>query len=299
MEPLIDILSQLRIVAKQDKQSLVIESQGWELPDAVNLDLSKSSQFASGFLLCCWNLDKKIKIHFSKTRVSDGYLEMTLKLLNSIGFQIDVVENGLIIHSHQTPKAQNLIIEQDLSSAFVVASLAAVRGFCRLEPFDRNSSQPDVAFLEIFERIGIPIEYHNQSLIVHRSAVWNPIRISLRNSPDLFPVLCILLSKCEGESEVYDTPQLIFKESNRLQKTSELLKLMRVSHQILENGIRIKGKKYHHHEYFQFQPDHDHRLAFAAAVAKSMGYRMRILNPEVVNKSFPGFWNLITGGAGL
>lgn len=299
MQPLIHLLKQLGVEAKCDQQTLKMDSSGWRLPMELSIDLSKSSQFASGFLLCCWDLDKKIKIHFSKARVSDGYWEMTLKLMKAIGFQYRQDEEGLVIPPHQKPTLQKIEIEQDLSSAFVVASLAAARGTCELFPFDISSLQPDVAFVEIFKKIGIPVEIHNSCLKIQRSQTWNPIRISLRNSPDLFPVLCVLLSKCDGESEIYDTPQLVFKESNRLQKTSELLSLMRVRHEVLENGIRIKGKKYHHHEYFQFQPDHDHRLAFAAAVAKSMGYRMRILNPEVVNKSFPGFWDLITGGAGL
>lgn len=299
MQPLIDLLKQLGVVVQLDQQTLRIESRGWKWTDVLDLDLSKSSQFASGFLLCSWNLDKTIELRFSQIRVSDGYLEMTLKLMTSMGFQYDIKQQSLVIPPHQKPMAQKIEIEQDLSSAFVVASLAAARGSCELFPFDIKSLQPDVAFVEIFKKIGIPVEIRNSKLKIHRSQTWNPIRVSLKNSPDLFPVLCVLLSKCDGESEIYDTPQLVYKESNRLQKTSELLNLMRVQHQVVHNGIRIEGKKFHHHESIQYDPDHDHRLAFAAAVAKAMGYRMRILNPEVVNKSFPGFWDLITGGAGI
>lgn len=298
MQPLLDILQQLGVSAVYEKQSLVIHSEGWKLPSVLNVDLSKSSQFASGFLLSGWNLDRDVELRFSETRVSDGYLEMTLKLIQSVGFQYEKIANGLKVFKEQKITSREIVIEQDLSSAFVVASLAAARGACELKPFDLHSLQPDVAFVEIFKKIGIPTVFENASLKVSRSQTWNPIQVSLKNCPDLFPVLCVLLSKCDGESEIFDTPQLVFKESNRLQKTSELLSLMHVQYQILENGIRVTGKKYHHHEFFLFQPDHDHRLAFAAAVAKSMGYRMRILNPDVVNKSFPGFWNLITGGAG-
>lgn len=298
MQPLLDLLNQLGVLARHQKQSLTIESKGWNLPKFIKVDLSKSSQFASGLILSCWDLSQDLEIRYSKDRVSDGYLEMTLKLMKSVGFQYEIKEQGLVIFSNQRPTQKTIEVEQDLSSAFVVASLAAVRGTCELFPFDTNSLQPDVAFIEIFKKIGIPVEIQDSKLKIQRSLTWNPVRISLKNSPDLVPVLCVLLSKCDGESEIFDTPQLVFKESNRLLKTSELLTLMKVQHQLIENGIRIRGKKYHHHEHFQFQPDHDHRLAFAAAVAKSMGYRMKILNPEVVNKSFPGFWKLITGGAG-
>jgi 3-phosphoshikimate 1-carboxyvinyltransferase len=73
---------------------------------------------------------------------------------------------------------------------------------------------------------------------------------------------------------------------------------MNVEHQLHDDGITIKSLGRHHHQFFEFDPDQDHRLAFAGALAKSFGYRMRILNPRVVDKSFPSFWNLIGGGPG-
>ena len=42
-----------------------------------------------------------------------------------------------------------------------------------------------------------------------------------------------------------------------------------------------------------FSTDHDHRLAMAAAVANVAGHSIEILDPHVVNKSFPGFWDIV------
>jgi len=179
-----------------------------------------------------------------------------------------------------------------------VAALAAARGRCVLKPFHFKSLQPDIYFLELFKEMQIPMRFENDQLVVEKAGDLQPITTSLRNSPDLFPVLCVLLSRAQGVSEILETPQLVFKESNRLKKTGELLKLMKVQHELFPSGIRIFGPCQHHHEFFEFDPDQDHRLAFAAALAKSMGYRMKILNPQVVNKSFPQFWELIGGGPG-
>ncbi|MBY0386373.1 3-phosphoshikimate 1-carboxyvinyltransferase, partial [bacterium] len=44
-----------------------------------------------------------------------------------------------------------------------------------------------------------------------------------------------------------------------------------------------------------FDPDQDHRMAMAAQVANLYGARFQILNPHVVDKSYPQFW-LHTGG---
>ena len=43
---------------------------------------------------------------------------------------------------------------------------------------------------------------------------------------------------------------------------------------------------------FDFDTDHDHRLAMAAGVLKKCGIPINIIHPEVVSKSFPGYWEL-------
>ena len=41
---------------------------------------------------------------------------------------------------------------------------------------------------------------------------------------------------------------------------------------------------------FSFNPDHDHRMAMAAAVLKLAGFTIDIQDADVVKKSYPGFW---------
>ena len=294
-----NLLSQLGVEIRLQEQELRLKSSGWKAADEVQVDLSQSSQFASGLLLNAWELPFDLRLRFGRERVSDGYLEMTLSLLEKAGMKLLRTETGVIVPKGQSIQISELFIEPDVSSAFVVASLAAVRGECRLENFPRESLQPDIAFVDIFNQIGVPLRWEGTTLCVQRAQSLRPLRISLRNSPDLFPVLAVLLSRAAGESLIYETPQLAYKESNRLKKTSELLGFMQVPHQLRSDGILIQGPRRHHHQYFQFNPDEDHRLAFAAAVARSSGYRLRVLHPEVVDKSFPDFWTLISGGAGL
>lgn len=278
---------------------LVIETKGWHEPTAlVPLNLEKSTQFASGLLLNCWNLPFDMELILSVDRVSDGYLEMTLDLLNKAGLDLKIEGTRICVRSKKNVQINQIEVEPDLSSAFVVASLAAARGYCELENFPFESLQPDLCFLELFEKMNIPLERRKNSLIVNRTFDMKSVEISLKKAPDLFPVLAVLLTKSKGTSRIFDTPQLKYKESDRMVKTCELLKLMKVSFEATDQSITIHGQGRHHHEFFEFNPDQDHRLAFAGALAKAMGYRMRILNPQVVDKSFPGFWSLIGGGPG-
>jgi len=299
MKGLTDLLTQLGVTYQVHEPWMMIQSEGWKIPEIVNVDVSESSQFASALILNSWNLSQKLEIQFSEKKVSDGYLEMTLNLVKEAGLEFEKKKDqSLSIFAEQKIKVSELTIEPDLSSAFVVAALAAARGHCEILNFPNPSLQPDQIFVDLFQQMNVPLKLDKNSLIISRAESMNAIRVSLNSAPDLFPVLCVLLSKANGVSEIYQTPQLVHKESNRLQKTSELLTLMKVSHQVFESGIQISGPTRHHHEFFEFDSDHDHRLAFAAALAKSMGYRLKVNHPEVVDKSFPGFWNLISGGPG-
>lgn len=293
-----EILDQLSVKTQYSDDSVTIESNGWQEVKNLKLDLSKSSQFASGIVLNSWNLPFDLNLSLSETRVSDGYLEMTLDLVQKAGMKIFRDKNSITIPANQEIKVDSITVEPDLSSAFVVASLAAGRGNCEIQNFPFESLQPDLYFVELFEKMNVPVEKINSTLIVNRVTDMRPIKVSLRQAPDLFPVLCVLLTKAKGQSQIIDTPQLVHKESNRLEKTAELLNLMKVPFELQKDGIIINSSGYHHHQFFEFDPDQDHRLAFAGALAKSFGYRTRIKNPNVVDKSFPGFWNLIGGGPG-
>lgn len=293
-----NILNQLGVVVQFSEGTVEIKSEGWKPAGIIELDLSRSSQFASGLILNSWDLPFELNLSLSEKRVSDGYLEMTLDMVKKAGMIFSVAGNKINIPPNQKVTVNSIKVEPDISSAFIVASLAAGRGHCEIENFPFESLQPDKLFLDLYTKMNVPWTQKDSTLIVDRAFEMKPIEISLKKAPDLFPVLCVLLSKAKGRSVISDTPQLVHKESNRLQKTSELLSLMKVENKIIPNGIEISSSGNHHHEFFEFDPDQDHRLAFAGALAKSFGYRMRIKNPEVVNKSFPDFWNLIGGGPG-
>jgi 3-phosphoshikimate 1-carboxyvinyltransferase len=293
-----NILNSLGVEVTLSIDSIIIDSDGWKKSELIHLDLSQSSQFASGLILNSWGLPFELSLQLSREKVSDGYLEMTLDLVRRAGMKLEQKDDFIKIPAHQEIQIESVQVEPDVSSAFVVASLAAGRGHCEIKNFPFQSLQPDLVFLDLFEKMQVPIEKSGDTLIVNRALEMKPIEVSLKKAPDLFPVFCVLLTKTKGRSQIYDTPQLIHKESNRLQKTSELLSFMKVEHEVQKDGIVINSSGRHHHEFFEFDPDQDHRLAFAAALAKSFGYRTRIKNPQVVDKSFPGFWNLIGGGPG-
>jgi 3-phosphoshikimate 1-carboxyvinyltransferase len=120
------------------------------------------------------------------------------------------------------------------------------------------------------------------------------VNVNLENSPDLFPVLAVLCGLAQGTSKLFGAPHLALKESNRIQKTFELLTKAGIKSQIVDGGLIIEGSNMKiHSKAFSFDPDHDHRMAMAAALLNMVGAKIQILNKEVVNKSFPEFWSIV------
>ena len=73
---------------------------------------------------------------------------------------------------------------------------------------------------------------------------------------------------------------------------SELLSTMNIKFETLDDGMIIHGNsEIQLSEPRQVTTFNDHRIAFAAAVAKMYGYPLLINDKDCVNKSFPEFWS--------
>lgn len=297
------ILNQLGVQIDFQTDRLIISSpNGWRLANkTLKVNRQSSSQFASAILLNAWDLDFPLHIEWeSETQVSEGYFQMTKQMVKDFGMDLIESPSGLQIPKNSKVKAQSYRIESDLSSAFAIAAYAALNGDATFKDFPFQSLQPDHVFVDILKAMGAGVEKTDSSVRVFkkykdkqflRGVTWN-----INDCPDLFPVLATLCAFAAGPSKLYGAPHLVHKESNRIQKTAEILKMIHVPHKILPDGIEIlpnENISLITQAQFKFNTDHDHRLAFAAALIASQNFPIVIEHPEVVNKSFPEFWDII------
>lgn len=292
--PLVSTLAELGVRAEFSEGKFFVESGGWMDPGRpLEVDCSRSSQFASGLLLNSWELPFPLSITLVGAATSEGYWRMTLRVVRDLGMSVETDGNVLRIPAGQRVTRENYFVEPDLSSAFAVAAVASLRGEAVFEDFPSESLQPDRAFVEILAEMGALVEKSAGRLVVKKAPGLKPIERSLADCPDLFPILAVLCALAPGRSRLHDAPRLVFKESNRIKKTAELIRKMGRSCDIESGGLRIDGRRGPWPEPFLFDTDQDHRLAFAAAVAAQAGCPVRLTRPEAVNKSFPEFWEIV------
>lgn len=295
-QEIVGILNQLGVKAEFTNSELRIQSQGWNSAEKVICSADLSSQFVSGLLLSSWNLKFDLEIEIRKPIISYGYLKMTIQMLQTAGMNVvtEEKENFLIckIPKNQKARVYHLTPELDISSAFALTAAAVIDGNVEITNWNNQSEQPDLAFLDIFKKMNISYKIQGSLFKIEKHQNWKALDYNLMNSPDLFPVLAVLCAFADGVSTLSGGTQLKHKESDRINKTKELLDLICVKTEVLSDGIRIYGQsaKRQMSVTLSFDPDHDHRMAMAAALLKLKGYNVEILTPEVVNKSYPSFW---------
>ncbi len=295
-QDLLEILSRLGSQVTTASDHWVIISTGWQnLDAAIQVRRNISSQFASGIILNAWNLKQDLHLEMPGVAVSEGYLSMTLKMVRQLGMRYEQRENSLIIRAHSEVQMRAYEVESDVSSLFAVAAFATLNGNAVFDSFPQSDLQPDRVFVGLLRMMGAPITCEQSQLRVQRALSLQGIEANLASCPDLFPVLATVCAFAQTKSRLYGASQLVHKESNRIAKTSELLRLLGVPHRVLPDGMEIqpvKGAK-PCLEPFTYDTDHDHRLAFAAALVRSQKIPIQIIAPNVVSKSFPEFWKII------
>lgn len=291
-DELLRILRQLGVEAKLLSDRLVIRSLGWKpMGDSLHIPSDRSSQFASAVLLNCWDLPESMFLSVGAKMVSLPYWTMTVGLMRHFGMQVDITNGDFRVWARQQVRIQSYTVEMDMSSAFAIAAVAAVSGEASFAGFPASSPQPDFIFPHILTQMGVPVSRDGDALTVKRAPQLRGIDVNLRDTPDLFPVLSVLCALAHGPSRLWGADQLVFKESNRIEKTVELIRKMGRQVESVEGGLMIEGEAPARPQTkFSFDTDQDHRLSMAAGVLLKAGFPIEILHPEVISKSYVGFW---------
>ncbi|MDG0815272.1 3-phosphoshikimate 1-carboxyvinyltransferase [Bdellovibrio svalbardensis] len=292
---LLDLLNQLGVQTHIKRNELYVISEGWKRPRGpIFVDTSESSQYASALVLNAWLLDFDLEFELVGDRVSESYFDLTMKMLRYLGMRYQKTPKGYLIPAGQRIEKLQYDIEADLSSGFTMAAAGALAGESVITNFPLQSQQPDKVFVDILKRMGAEVELSENTLRVVKPTILKSVDCDLYQSPDLFPVLAVLCSWAEGTSKLYNAPHLVKKESNRIQRVSDLLSLVGVRHEILPDGMIIHGDPQQKLvKKVSFNPDKDHRMVMAASLMKLKGHGITIEEPQAINKSFPEFWEMI------
>jgi 3-phosphoshikimate 1-carboxyvinyltransferase len=128
--------------------------------------------------------------------------------------------------------------------------------------------------------------------LTHRadSGPWPEGPIDLRHYPDLFqPLVCACAGRGQ-EARFTGLDNLRVKETDRLAAVANALGALGCRTEAESGAFHIAGKAIPVGVPF-FDPQGDHRMALALAPLALVLGGLTISDPDVVNKSYPGFWD--------
>ncbi len=264
----------------------------------ISLAASISSQFISALMLIAPVLPKGLTIHLKGEIVSLPYLLMTKNLMSHFGANIDFDGRSFYIQAGLY-QAKPFSIEGDWSAASYFYSIVAFEkvGYqISLQGLRKDSVQGDQVIAEIGEHFGIETSYHTDSITIRktREAKLNSFDYNFILCPDLAQSVSIMMAGLGVRGELSGLQTLRIKETDRIAALQQELKKVKVSIDDLgQEGNMIQRGSLVLDTIPMFETYEDHRMAMTLACFAIFGI-IEIVEPEVVEKSYPDFWKDLT-----
>ncbi len=257
---------------------------------SVHLKGDMSSQFCSALLLISPYLSQGLTIHIMGPLISKPYVDMTLSSMHEWGVNVIEKEGNYIVIAHQSYRKKEYVIEGDYSSAAYFFAVAALtKSTITLENLNPKSAQADRKFLEILTKMGNRVTYGENQVSIQGKNV-TAMDLDMEDCPDQVMTMAVLAAFAKGTTCISGVRSLRLKETERVLALKNELGKMGIKTEDTHDTLTIYGGSPHAAEIDTYN---DHRMAMAFAVAGMYLGGMVIRRPEVVNKTFPTFWNVL------
>jgi len=261
----------------------------------LELDGSVSSQYISALLMIAPTLEDGLTLRLKNKIMSRSYIEMTLKLMEQFGVQ-HVWKGNEIKIAEQNYTARPFSVEADWSGASYWYQMAVLAEDVDVELIGlrTESLQGDSVIAKWFEQLGIQTTTTEKGSHLTKNGQSLPkfLQLNFIENPDVaqtFAVLCVMK---QIPFHFTGLETLKIKETNRIAALQD--ELAKFGAQLTEpaNGELKWDGTYplEKQSLPEIETYHDHRMAMAFAPACQSFGPVVILDPMVVTKSYPGFW---------
>ena len=283
MSPLIEALralgADIQYVEKEGFLPLQIHGKPLE-GGKVSIDMTQSSQFASSLLLAAPMWPQGLEMEMLGDLSSLPYLEMTLVMMQHFSAQVERVGRTFVVEPIPY-QSQPITIEPDWSAASYWYEMAAFSEACEIRlrglsapsmGSGTTSLQGDTVIAEWMQQLGVGTFVDGRDVVLKKIPIEKrPLSFDFFQHPDLYPTIAAICTGLNVEANFTGLDNLALKESDRVEAMqTELAKL---------DSCPIR-----------FSAHNDHRIVMALAPLSMLVGPVFIDHPEVVKKSYPGFW---------
>lgn len=263
----------------------------------VTLDPRISSQFTTALLLIAPCLPEGLRIHLKGRPVSALYTEMTIRLMKQFGIKISKNKQGIHVR-HGAYIPARITVESDWSAAafWYEAAVFARDVDLLLTGLDQDSLQGDAILPRIYQNFGVRTEFTGDGVRLTRFAKKiDGFYFDFTDYPDIAQAV---MATCTGlgiRGRFEGVQSLQIKETDRLKAMKYEMEKLGIRATLSKTGdlvtaLEIEPFKHVIPEDLTFETYGDHRTAMSLAPLALISGKLKLINPEVVAKSYPDFW---------
>ncbi len=254
-----------------------------------------SSQFISALMLIAPTIENGMVLHLDKPPVSFSYIQMTAALMEYFNVNVIFSEDKIIVPS-QKYIAKPFTVPADWSNAAYWFGVVAINPSVEiiLKNTSADNLQGDVILLDWMKLFGVNAEVIGNDLRVYNEHIDYPsfLHLNLMNHPDLAQPLAVVSAALGIDCMLEGLSTLKLKETDRLTAVKTELEKAGVSVDITDDSMHVTGKI--NRDFLSsvvFETYDDHRMAMSLAMLAALNKSITINDPDVVNKSYPGFFD--------
>lgn len=264
--------------------NLPIHIKGKLKGGAYQIPGSISSQYITALLMALPLAEENSTLEVMGRLESEPYVDMTLQVLKESG--IVIRKNGAV---YEIPGGQKYILSDDhpiegdwSNAAFWFSVKPFVDGKIDVTGLDKDSVQGDKEIEEIVSKMYLASDEYRMT-------------IDVSNIPDLVPAIAVAAAGSDKEVDIINAQRLRLKESDRINSVIETINQLGGQAWDTDTGLAIRGCNFARGGRLlggRVDSFGDHRIAMMAAALSSICKdSVIILNPEVVTKSYPTFFD--------
>ena len=263
--------------------------------ESVKINGNVSSQYISSLLLIAAKLENGLKIELLGEITSIPYIQMTLSLLHQLGIETTFEGNIIQVFPKKAIQKQTIVVESDWSSAsyfYSIVALSEIGSAITLSAYKKESLQGDSCLATIYEHFGVETIFSENAITLKKvqQSTKESLKIDLKNAPDIAQTIAVTCFAEGIACELSGLHTLKIKETDRLEALYDELSKFGANITITENSLSIGISSLPLEGLGEaIKTYNDHRMAMAFAPL-ALKVPIKILNAEVVTKSYQKFW---------
>jgi 3-phosphoshikimate 1-carboxyvinyltransferase len=291
---LLDSLRQIGVDARSqydnDYLPVVVCANGLQGGHA-SLNASKSSQFLTSLMLVAPYAVNGLEIDIVD-KLKRPYIDITMSVMNAFGVHV-INKNYRYFHipAGQQYEPREYAIEPDASSAsYFFAAAALTGGRVRVKDLTSDSTQGDIRFVDVLERMGCHVNRQSSGIEVMGPAQLKGIDVDMNAISDTALTLAAIAPFAEDRVAIRNIEQTRWQETDRIHAMVTELRKLGVDVVEHQDGVEIYPSKIKPAKIDTYD---DHRVAMSFSLIGLKVPGIRIKNPECVSKTFPSFLDVL------